>query len=558
MNKKAMLLTAAAILMLSTAVPQGASAHGGTQQGKYTIAHNKEWNDWQKKNKQYLDAFKKKWQEQNKRYNNKQTAGTRVAADKASLNLSFAKGDKADSVTKPLGKLPANGKKGSKITWTSSNPAVISNDGKIVNRQAQAIGDVKVVMIASLINGNAADYKVFELTVKAAPSDTQAVELDKAALTIPFSGRDKADSLTRPLKKLPDSGMNGTVIKWASANPAVLSHDGKTLNRPDSRIGDVKVVMIATITKGAVADTRLFELTIKSTIGDDQLLAQDKAAITIIYGTRDKVDNVTKPLRSLPAKGKNGSAIKWTSSNPGILSNDGKILNRPDSTMGDVKIFMVATLTKGNFADSRVFELTVKATMSDAEKVALDKAALAIGFGTGDQYASISRPLDKLPAKGNNGSAIVWYSSNPAILSNDGKTLNRPAYGSGDTTVVMSAVLTSGSTSDTKTFSLVIKQQVSDVDRVNLDKAALAIGFNGRDNANSVTRGLSLPDKGANGSVIIWYSSDPNLISNDGKTVNRPSWGWGTQDQMVTLTAVIVSNNYSDTRTFQVIVKKQD
>lgn len=557
MNRKAMLLAAAAILMISTAVPQGASAHSGTQQGKYTIAHNKEWNDWQKKNKQYLDAFKKKWQQQNKHYNNKYTAGTRVAADKASLSLSFAKGDKADSVTKPLDKLPATGKKGSKITWTSSNPAVISNDGKIVNRPAHAIGDVKVVMIATIIYGNAADYKVFELTVKAAPSDAQAVEQDKAALAIAYAGKDKAESVTKPLKKLPDSGENGTVIKWASANPAVLSHDGKTLNRPDSRIGDVKVVMIATITKGTVADTRLFELTVKSTIGDDQLLAQDKAALAIIYGNRDKADNVTKPLRSLPAKGKNGSVIKWTSSNPGILSNDGKVLNRPDSAMGDVKIFMVATLTKGNFADSRVFELTVKATMSDAQKVALDKAALTIGFGSGDQLASVTRPLDKLPAKGDNGSAIVWYSSNPAVLSNDGKALNRPAYGNGDTTVVMSAVLTSGQSSDMKTFTLVIKQQVSDVDRVNLDKAALAIGFNGRDNANSVTRALSLPVKGDNGSVIVWYSSAPNLISNDGKTVNRPAWGWGNQDQTVTLTAVITSNNYSDTRTFQVIVKKQ-
>lgn len=87
------------------------------------------------------------------------------------------------------------------------------------------------------------------------------------------------------------------------------------------------------------------------------------------------------------------------------------------------------------------------------------------------------------------------------------------------------------------------------------DKEALAITYSGTDTASSVTGALTLPAVGVNGSTIMWVSSAPAIISNDGKTVVRPLDGQG--DASVTLTAIIVGNGYSDTKTFTVTVKER-
>jgi hypothetical protein len=61
---------------------------------------------------------------------------------------------------------------------------------------------------------------------------------------------------------------------------------------------------------------------------------------------------------------------------------------------------------------------------------------------------------------------------------------------------------------------------------VEKDKAALAIGYGGSDTAGSVTVSFdALPDRGANGSVITWKSSNIAIITDDGKVVQQPTTG---------------------------------
>ncbi|MCL6457262.1 MAG: hypothetical protein K6T85_04585 [Gorillibacterium sp.] len=563
MNKKILSFVAASVLLLSAVAPGAALAHNasnvnnGNNVSKLNYSNQSKinWSNWQQKNKEYLDKFKQQWKDKIKKNDEaKKTAVARVAADKAALNIQYGNGDKVNSVTKPFASLPVTGKKGSVITWLSSNPAVITSDGKIVNRPPVTTGDVKVLMIATITYGFIADYKVFELTVKATVNDAQKVAADKATLAIDFGGKDNAGSVTQPFDKLPTTGTNGSQIKWISYNPAIITNDGKTINRPTGGVGDVKVVLVATITNGSAADTKLFEVIVKAAISDAQKVALDKAALAIDFGGKDNAGSVTQPLDKLPAFGANGSQIKWISYNPAIITSDGKTLNRPVGEVGDVKVVLLATITNGYSVDTRLFEVTVKATVnSDAQKVAADKAALAVGFNGNDTQASVTRSVT-LPIKGTNGSTVVWYSSQPSILSSDGKTLNRPALGAGDTNVILTAILTNGSSADTKTFTLVIKQQITDAQKVALDKAALNVSFNGSDYANSVTRALTLPILGVNGSTIIWVSSDPNVISNDGKTINRPTAG--TSDRGIVLTAIIISNSVSDSKSFNIIVKK--
>lgn len=390
----------------------------------------------------------------------------------------------------------------------------------------------------------AIDRKKTEQEVK---TDEQAVAADQAALAIGFNGSDTITSVTQAMN-LPTKGKFDSVITWTSANTAVVSNDGKTVTRSDT---DVKVVLTATLTKNAVTLTKTIEVIVKAKLNDQQIVAADKAALAIGFTAGNKADFVTSPL-TLPATGTNGSQITWVSSAPAIISNDGKTVNRPAVGQADASVTLIATLTSNGVTDIKTFTLVVKQQLSDANKVAADKAALAIGYAVNDSATSVTTKL-ALPATGLNGSTILWVSGTPGVISNDGQTIVRPAAGAGDMGVTLTATITSNGIVDVKSFILVVKQQLTDAQKVAADKAALVIGFSGTDTAGSVTWNMMFPLAGVNGSIIVWYSSNTAVASDNG-TVVRPAAGTG--DKSITLTAVLVNNASVDTKSFTVTVKQ--
>lgn len=379
----------------------------------------------------------------------------KVKRDKKQLKIGFSGKDTAHSVTGPLS-LPATGKQGSVIAWNSNKPDVISHDGKTVKRPSA--GDVEVVLTATLRLNQAVDTKTFRLTVKghnSAMTDVQKVAADKAALQIGFAEGDSAGHVTRALT-LPTAGANGSVIQWYSGSPSVISNDGKILKRPATGSGDETVILIAVISNGTAADVKLFQLVVKSQLTDAQRVAADKARLEIDFGGSDTANRVTRPFDSLPAKGVNGSTIVWTSSNPDIISHDGKKVNRPAVNAADATVIMTAHISSGSVSDVKVFVLTVKKAYTARESLAADKADLAIGFAEGDSAGSVTKPI-KLPTNGYYGSTVVWYSNAPTVISHDGKVVNRPARGSADVKVIMTAYISNGGIGDAKTFELTVK-----------------------------------------------------------------------------------------------------
>jgi hypothetical protein len=283
----------------------------------------------------------------------------------------------------------------------------------------------------------------------------------------------------------------------------------------------------------------------------EQIVAADKSALAIGFSGSDNASFVTSPL-TFPAKGANGSQITWVSSAPAIISNDGKTVNRPATGQGDAVVTLTATLTSNDVTDTKVFTLIVKQQLTDADKVAADKAVLAISYTEGDSADSVTSKLT-LPTTGVNGSTITWVSNSPTVISDDGKTVTRPLAGQGDATVTLIAAITSNSVSDVKSVTVVVKQQLTDAQKVAADKTALQIEFSGPDTAANVTAKLTLPTIGANGSIIVWYSSNTSVIADNG-TVVRPAAGTG--DKTVKLTAIIVSNAAVDTKAFTVTIKQ--
>lgn len=103
---------------------------------------------------------------------------------------------------------------------------------------------------------------------------------------------------------------------------------------------------------------------------DADIVAKDKAALTI----PGDLNNVTSNL-ILPTSGSNGSTITWSSSNPDVISNDGRV--KP-SSLGDATVILTATIKYGKASDTKEFTVIVKRIVGNQNEI------INPGFETGD------------------------------------------------------------------------------------------------------------------------------------------------------------------------------
>ncbi len=463
-----------------------------------------------------------------------------VANDKAALAITYASGDNAGSVTQDLGLLDS-GANGTTITWQSSPAGVIANDGTVTRPSS---GDINVTLIATVSKNGASDTKSFPVTVKI--SNTGAVAADKTALAITFASGDSAGSVTQSVY-LPVTGSFGSNISWQSDNNSIITNDG-TVSRPSDN--DAAITLTATISKSGASDTKAFPVTVK--ISNTGAVAADKTALAITFASGDSAGSVTQSVY-LPVTGSFGSSISWQSDNNTIITNDGTV-SRPSFSAGDAHVTVTASLSKSGVTDTKQFPLNVvKLPISDVEAVAADKAALAITFAPGDSAGSVTQSV-YLPTTATYGSSISWQSGNLNLISNAG-VVTRPSFTAGNADVTVTACVYRNLASDLRQYNLtIIRLPVNDQESVEQAKNGLEIGYSNSDWAGAVTNNITLPLLGANGTSIIWVSSNPEIISSNG-TVNRPVFS--STDATVTLTATISKGNIQDTKQFALTVTKQ-
>lgn len=155
----------------------------------------------------------------------------------------------------------------------------------------------------------------------------------------------------------------------------------------------------------------------------------------------------------LPTAGLYGSRITWESSNPAVISNEGKV-TRPSPEEPDAEVTLTATATKGSASATRVFEATVLRLLSDQEKAEFDANAIRLG-----NLSAVTQDL-KLPTVGErHGSQISWTSSDPRFIEIvDGHTgkVTRPEPGEGNAEVALTATVTNGQATTTRTFTAIV------------------------------------------------------------------------------------------------------
>lgn len=313
-----------------------------------------------------------------------------VAADKAVLTVEPSVVTKSMTLT-----LAHNGANGSVITWSSSKPEIIADNGVVT---LPTENDAVVTLTATLRKGNAVDTKTFEITVKTQSSaDKQALEAIQAKLKtnfrIPYqTGTVNAATtlhgmLTAAIQESGDTTLTAADITVAVVSAGETSYGSGTLIAADGTVtyyyADPGVS--STINGDAIVRDVTFKLTATRSganvttdgcvvrIPWDQArvrTAMTAAANTLsfdtIKGENTTATEITKNL-TLPQQlaGYGWTLISWDSSREDVIAiTGGSIL---DPFVGDVEaaeedtdVTLTATFTFNRNNKEQDGEITVE------------------------------------------------------------------------------------------------------------------------------------------------------------------------------------------------------
>lgn len=179
----------------------------------------------------------------------------------------------------------------------------------------------------------------------------------------------------------------------------------------------------------------------------EQQLDKALEGITITYAEGDSQTSVTKDI-VLPEKSGN-IEITWTSKNPGAINANGKVIQ----STKDVNVELVAVATKGEETKNKSFNLTVKLSSDSVLTTAKDRLNIA-GVSNGNVNTPTIELADKVVIEGSEV-AVTWATSDALRITTDGNVY-RPAFGTPDASVKLTATLTFDGKTETKVFDLLV------------------------------------------------------------------------------------------------------
>lgn len=337
------------------------------------------------------------------------------------LSFSDISFESQNEVTFDLGLI--NTFKGHTVAWESTDEGVITTKGK-VKRPGVGEPDATATLTATI----GAKTKTFDVTVKAFESDSEVITFARGKITFDNLSTESIDGITTALI-LPATDEYGTVIRWESSDNGVLRivPDGDNykgeITRASYSDGSSSVFLTASLFYGDAFGQTGFGVTISeldisyvhSTTMTDIVDAFKRAFTTSNNINAIRCDLV---LPEVP-----GAKVTYTSSNPEIITADGKVTRTVGS---DETVFFTATLENGYENTHITYSLVVKPVDEDETAVRLEEdLEWAVNQVSSRSFADVTSDF-LLPVKAPNGSRISYTSSNPAVFGTDGK-VTRPA-----------------------------------------------------------------------------------------------------------------------------------
>lgn len=201
-------------------------------------------------------------------------------SDEEAVNNDLASLHIPDTITENI-TLTSKGFYGSNITWISSNNDIINQNTGIVTRPmiGQANSVVKLTATVSR-NSYIKTYEFYVVVLAMGSEEQEIVSADYDILDIP-------PFVTADLS-LPIKGVNGSDITWKSSNESVVTNDGKvTLKEIET-----KLVLTATLSKGAYSRTKEFYITVSKIIDNNNVVEKAINQLKEVYNTKRNLTGI--------------------------------------------------------------------------------------------------------------------------------------------------------------------------------------------------------------------------------------------------------------------------
>ncbi|HAK68486.1 MAG TPA: hypothetical protein DCM57_02375 [Treponema sp.] len=420
------------------------------------------------------------------------------------------------------------------VKWKSDSPSVISTDGNVVHSESE---DKNVKLTAEISYDGKTKTREFNVLVKkvgASVSDSDYVSSAKTALSIVSEVHPGTERIDLP-SSYKVSGTVAVNVAWVSENASVITDDGNVTYRAGKDFQNM--TMTATLTKGSASpQTKVFTVRVY----DDVVLYVNKAkeALSIPTDVPADENEITLPTS---ISGYTGVSVSWSSGKTSVISNTGAIIHEHGT--GSTNVTLTATLSCGETTAKKTFNVAVQ--KDPTNYLAAAKNALSISSTVSSGSTSINLPNS---VTGYDGVSVTWASSNSSIVSGAG-IVSAPAA-SGTSSVTLTATLTYGGKTETKTFPVTVENDWA----AYLENAKTKLVLSDSSlpsSADSIILPSSVADY--SGVSVAWTSSKPSVISAAGKV--SPEEGSGRTS--VTLTATLSCGTKTAAKTFNVSVMQK-
>lgn len=271
------------------------------------------------------------------------------------------------------------GANGTTITWVSSLPNIISTAG-VVNRPGNNEQDVQVTLTATCTKGAESQTKEFKVKVFAW---TKPEELEDAVSLVTWdlvkANNDNSQAITSNLN-LPAIVGRGINASWSSSTSNIDCSTG-VITRPSYTQGQVTLDLVCTLTQDANVERVTLPTFIIApapmTDLEAVIAAKDELEPSLFLGENSSVTQITTDFE-LPFTVNNVDAsrarIEWslasadnhadipTSRYISIVNGPQyalAVINRPETSDGNQKVSLKATIKAGVAIETKFFDLTI-------------------------------------------------------------------------------------------------------------------------------------------------------------------------------------------------------
>ena len=418
--------------------------------------------------------------------------------------------------------LPENTTDNTDLTWSSSDPSVVSVDestGEIKALAPTKKGSPVTITATSKTNPLLKDTCLVNVTVT-----LTGIELNNKSVTLK-RGVMGQDTITLTATPIPSDTTDNTAVKWTSSNNEIATVDENTGVVTSNKAGTVQITATSVANSSIKAictvtvEVPLQSISLNKT--NTEILIKQSETLIVTYNPEDTSDN---------------KGIKWTSSSDEIATVDenGKVTALKE---GEVKITATSVVD-----DSIKATCTVKTKRIPLDSIALSESTAEVLKGKSLKLSVICNPENTT-----DDTDVTWKSSDESIAIVD-ENGNVTALKEGEVKITATS-----KSNDTLSATCDISVKEVHVDTITIDKDNIDMSKVQAGNSFKLSYKLN-PDNATDNVTVIWTSSDPSIatIDNEGNVT-------ALKEGNVKFTAFITTeygNTFEDT--YEMYIKPEE